>query len=280
MKKRWTAVAAAMLLTAAVGAGTAYAHDAEYGMWTGEQNGLLLGIVEEAGEDWAVLKEVKALPSGDKGGVNDRQLPPEEVPERLKVTDLRPYLISYNKVEKPQAGQCLLVSADLGKNGEWKALWPPYEVSSLDTSTLEFQTDEDKNMYGAAWERFVHSGGKDYRFAFEHGDLSDTLYLQVPRDDGTMENQIIFQRENKIESQAAGSLEAATDKENAAAQESAAAGQTEPETTPAAQAAGAETAQAEETGTVSMGLETVLIAIAAGFFGGMVISRLRKNKKR
>lgn len=266
MKKRWTAVAAAMLLTAAVGAGTAYAHDAEYGMWTGEQNGLLLGIVEEAGEDWAVLKEVKALPSGDKDGVNDRQLPPEEVPERLKVTDLRPYLISYNKVEKPQAGQCLLVSADLGKNGEWKALWPPYEVSSLDTSTLEFQADEDKNMYGAAWERFVHSGGKDYRFAFEHGDLSDTLYLQVPRDDGTMENQIIFQRENKIESQAADSLEAATDKETAAVQESAAAGQTEPETTPAAQAAGAETAQAEETGTASMGLETVLIAIAAGFF--------------
>ena len=135
-------------------------------------------------------------------------------------------------------------------------------------------------MYGAAWERFVHSGGKDYRFAFEHGDLSDTLYLQVPRDDGTMENQIIFQRENKIESQAADRLEAATDKETAAVQESAAAGQTEPETTPAAQAAGAETAQAEETGTASMGLETVLIAIAAGFFGGMVISRLRKNKKR
>ena len=212
--------------------------------------------------------------------MNDRQLPPEEVPERLKVTDLRPYLISYNKVEKPQAGQCLLVSADLGKNGEWKALWPPYEVSSLDTSTLEFQTDEDKNMYGAAWERFVHSGGKDYRFAFEHGDLSDTLYLQVPRDDGTMENQIIFQRENKIESQAPGSLEAAPDKETAAVQESAAAGQTEPETTPAAQAAGTETTQAEETGTASMGLETVLIAIAAGFFGGMVISRLRKNKKR
>ena len=183
-------------------------------------------------------------------------------------------------MEKPQAGQCLLVSADLGKNGEWKALWPPYEVSSLDTSTLEFQTDEDKNMYGAAWERFVHSGGKDYRFAFEHGDLSDTLYLQVPRDDGTMENQIIFQRENKIESQAPDSLEAAPDKETAAVQESATAGQTEPETTPAAQAAGAETTQAEETGTASMGLETVLIAIAAGFFGGMVISRLRKNKKR
>ena len=280
MRKLWTAVAAAIFLTAALGTGTAYAHDAEYGMWTGEQNGLLLGIVEEAGEDWVVLKEVKALPSGDKGGVNDRQLPPEEVPERLKVTDLRPYLISYNKVEKPQAGQCLLVSADLGKNGEWKALWPPNEVSSLDTSTLEFQTDEDKNMYGAAWERFVHSGGKDYRFAFEHGDLSDTLYLQVPRDDGTMENQIIFQRENKIESQAPDSLEAAPDKETAAVQESATAGQTEPETTPAAQAAGAETTQAEETGTASMGLETVLIAIAAGFFGGMVISRLRKNKKR
>ena len=82
------------------------------------------------------------------------------------------------------------------------------------------------------------------------------------------------------ESQAPGSLEAAPDKETAAVQESAAAGQTEPETTPAAQAAGAETAQAEETGTASMGLETVLIAIAAGFFGGMVISRLRKNKKR
>ena len=80
MKKRWTAVAAAMLLTAAVGAGTAYAHDAEYGMWTGEQNGLLLGTEEEAGEDWADSKEVKALPSGDKGGGNDRQLPPEEVP--------------------------------------------------------------------------------------------------------------------------------------------------------------------------------------------------------
>ena len=280
MRKLWTAVAAAIFLTAALGAGTAYGHDAEYGMWTGEQNGLLLGIVEEAGEDWVVLKEVKALPSGDKGGVNDRQLPPEEVPERLKVTDLRPYLISYNKVEKPQAGQCLLVSADLGKNGEWKALWPPYEVSSLDTSTLEFQTDEDKNMYGAAWERFVHSGGKAYRFAFEHGDLFDTLYLQIPRDDGTMENQIIFQRENKIESQTPGSLEAAPDKETTAVQESAVTGQPEPETTPAVQAAGAATTQAEETGTASMGLETVLIAIAAGFFGGMVISRLRKNKKR
>ena len=83
-----------------------------------------------------------------------------------------------------------------------------------------------------------------------------------------------------VESQAPDSLEAAPDKETAAVQESATAGQTEPETTPAAQAAGAETTQAEETGTASMGLETVLIAIAAGFFGGMVISRLRKNKKR
>lgn len=68
MRKLWTAVAAAIFLTAALGTGTAYAHDAEYGMWTGEQNGLLLGIVEEAGEDWVVLKEVKALPSGDKAG--------------------------------------------------------------------------------------------------------------------------------------------------------------------------------------------------------------------
>lgn len=305
MKKAGIIVAAILLFTAVFGAGTAYAHDAEYGMRNGEQNGLLLGEVEEAGEDWVILKDVKALPSGDKGGVLDRQLPLEEVPERLKVTELRPYLISYSGSEQPQAGQYMMVSADLEENGDWKALWRPYEVSSLDPSTLEFQPEGQKTIDGFAWEWFVHSGGAEHDFCYEYGDDVQTLYLRRVQADGSKKNEVIFQVEMKgggetTDGEAADSMTsggagtsgensggetadnmtsdgAATSGENSGGGTSG--GGTADNMTSASGTAATEIAPTESS-TSPSGLTVALIAAAFGFFGGMIISRLlKKNKK-
>ena len=285
MKKAGIIVAAVLLFTAVFGAGTAYAHDAEYGMRNGEQNGLLLGEVEEAGEDWVILKDVIALPSGDKGGVLDRQLPPEEVPERLKVTELRPYLISYSGSEQPQVGQYMMVSADLEENGDWKALWRPYEVSSLDPSTLEFQPEGQKTIDGFAWEWFVHSGSAEHDFCYEYGDDVQTLYLRRVQADGSKKNEIIFQVEmtgegETTDGEAADSMTsggAGTSGENSGGGTSGS--ETADNMTSASGTAATETAPTESS-TSTSGLTVALIAAAFGFFGGMIISRLlKKNKK-
>ena len=190
MKKKGIIAAVTLLLTAVFGAGAAYAHDAEYGMWNGEQNGLLLGEVEEAGGDWVILKDVRALPSGDEGGVLDRQLPPEDVPKRLKVTELRPYLISYSGAEQPQAGHYLLVSADLEENGDWKALWSPTRGQQPRPVHPGIPAGGPKDHQGFAWEWFVHSGGAEHDFAFEYGDVQ-TLYIRRVQADGSKKNEVL-----------------------------------------------------------------------------------------
>lgn len=286
MKKIWTTIAAALVLAAALGAGTAYAHDAEYGMMNGEQDGLLLGTVEEAGEDWAVLKDVKALPSGDKGGFLERQLPPEEVPERLKVTGLRPYGISYSGAERPQAGQYMLVSADRQENGDWKALWPPYEVSSPDPDALEFQPEGEKTLQGFAWEWFVHTGGAEHNFSYDYGGDVETLCIRRTQADGSVKDEIIFQMEKPAQGGESGSASAqdGTGGQSAALSESETAAEPSEaaKTSDAAQTSGAAeqaAGQAEARDVNAVGLEAVLIAVAAGFFGGMVITRLKKKKR-
>lgn len=275
MKKTGIIAAVTLLLTAVFGAGAAYAHDAEYGMWNGEQNGLLLGEVEEAGGDWVILKDVRALPSGDEGGVLDRQLPPEDVPKRLKVTELRPYLISYSGAEQPQAGHYLLVSADLEENGDWKALWSPYEVSSLDPSTLEFQPEGQKTIQGFAWEWFVHSGGAEHDFAFEYGDVQ-TLYIRRVQADGSKKNEVLFQVDTtkpEADGNESGTVGDGADTGVGAAASGTDTSEGAADDTPAA------VAQPGSSTVTSTGLAVGLIAAAAGFLGGTAISKRFKKKR-
>ena len=176
----------------------------------------------------------------------------------------------------------MMVSADLEENGDWKALWRPYEVSSLDPSTLEFQPEGQKTIDGFAWEWFVHSGGAEHDFCYEYGDDVQTLYLRRVQADGSKKNEVIFQVEMTGGGETTGGAAAdsmtsggaGTSGENSG-------GETADNMTSASGTAATETTPTESsTSTSPSGLTVALIAAAFGFFGGMIISRLLKKSKK
>ncbi len=164
-----------------------YAHDIEWGIRHGEQDALVLGTVKEAGEDWVLLEEVIPLPC-DRTTTIYRQLEPEQIPATMKVANVQPYAMSYHDKTRAEAGDCMMVSADQDGN-QWKALYRPYEVSSMDTATLEFLPEERKTRDSAAWEAFVRSGGADSEFSFGDGKV----YVKRKGADGTEETVVLFE---------------------------------------------------------------------------------------
>lgn len=200
MRKHCSAVLAAVVAMAAaviLAAFPAYAHDIEWGIRHGEQDALVLGTVKEAGEDWVLLEDVIPLPCDNTTAIY-RLLEPDQIPETMKVVNVQPYTISYHNKTRAKAGDHMMVSTD--RDGDrWKALYRPYEVSSMDTATLEFLPEGRKTRDGAAWEAFVNSGGAYSEFAFGDG----RVYVQVKQEDGTEEKVVLFEEPDKTEEGAA-----------------------------------------------------------------------------
>lgn len=124
---------------------TALAHDAEWGMWRGEQNALIIGTITETEGNLYQITVNHALTCGPEGAeknVIDRMLPLSEIPGELTADftgyqgELYSYTTSYHGREKLEKGDFVLLSLD--KKGEiWKLVWPPYELSGTDPQTLE-----------------------------------------------------------------------------------------------------------------------------------------------
>lgn len=203
MRKHCLAGLAAVVVAGILAVFPAYAHDIEWGIRHGEQDALILGTVKETGEDWVVLEGVIPLASDDTTTIY-RQLEPDQIPETMKVTNIQPYALSYHNKSRAEAGDYMMVSMDRAGD-QWKALYRPYEVSSMDTAVLEFLPEERKTRDSVAWEAFVHSGGAYSEFSTGDGKVS----VKMKRDDGTEEWVVLFEEEP--EAAAAGTAAQPTD---------------------------------------------------------------------
>lgn len=95
-------------------------------------------------------------------------LPLNEIPSSMivDIETFHTYYMSFNKKKQMEVGDYVILALDK-TNENWRAIYPPCEVSSLDSSTLEFLSEDRKTSMSAAWEEFVHSKGKVNDFFFE-----------------------------------------------------------------------------------------------------------------
>lgn len=178
---------------------TALAHDAEYGMWHGEQNALIIGTIEEIDGTLCRVTVNHAFTCGPEGAeksVFDRMLPVDEIPDSLTADltgydgQIFSYLISYHGKTRPEKGDFVLLSLD--KKGEiWDAVWGPYEVSGTDPETLELLPEKDKGGTAAAWEVFIHSGGSINDF---NSIGSDMIVAHIRQEDGTTVKKTVWEK--------------------------------------------------------------------------------------
>lgn len=178
---------------------TALAHDAEYGMWHGEQNALIIGTVEEIDGTLCRVTVNHAFTCGPEGAeknVIDRMLPVDEIPASLTADltgydgEIFSYLISYHGKTRPEKGDFVLLSLD--KKGDiWDAVWGPYEVSGTDPNTLELLPEKEKGGTAAAWEVFIHSGGAINDFKSIE---SDRIAAYIRQEDGTTVEETVWEK--------------------------------------------------------------------------------------
>lgn len=178
---------------------TVLAHDAEYGMWHGEQNALIVGTVEEIDGTLCRVTVNHAFTCGPEGAeknVIDRMLPVDEVPASLTADltgydgQIFSYQISYHGKTRPEKGDFVLLSLD--KKGDiWDAVWAPYEVSGTDPETLELLPEKEKDGTAAAWEVFIHSGGAINDFK---SIKSDRIAAYIRQEDGTTVEETVWEK--------------------------------------------------------------------------------------
>ncbi len=143
---------------------TVHAADAQWRMMHGEQDALVIGTIQEVTDEGYKVEVVQALwckQDTSKG----RMIPIEDVPAQIVIQEIR-YDHSYHTKETPEVGDHIFISVD--KDGNiWKQRWLGMEVSSTDTSAMEFAAPENMTSEAYAWQLFVSSGGEITNFAFE-----------------------------------------------------------------------------------------------------------------
>lgn len=178
---------------------TALAHDAEYGMWHGEQNALIIGTIEEIDGPLCRMTVNHAFTCGPEGAektVIDRMLPVDEIPASLTADltgydgQIFSYLISYHGKTRPEKGDFVLLSLD--KKGDiWDAVWAPYEVSGTDPETLELLPEKEKSGTAAAWEVFIRSDGTVNDFK---SIQNDGIIAYVRQEDGVTTEETVWEK--------------------------------------------------------------------------------------
>lgn len=196
--RRLTALPLSLLLCLAFTL-TVLAHDAEYGMWHGEQNALIIGTIEEIDGTLCRVTVNHAFTCGPDGAektVIDRMLPVDEIPASLTADltgydgQIFSYLISYHGKIRPEKGDFVLLSLD--KKGDiWDAVWGPYEVSGTDPETLELLPEKDKGGTAAAWEVFIHSYGAVNDFKSIESDM---IVAYIRQEDGTTVEETVWEK--------------------------------------------------------------------------------------
>lgn len=178
---------------------TALAHDAEYGMWHGEQDALIIGTIEEIDGTMCRVTVNHAFTCGPEGAekhVIDHMLPVDEIPASMTADltgydgQIFSYLISYHGKTRPEKGDFVLLSLD--KKGDiWDAVWGPYEVSGTDPETLELLPEKEKGGTAAAWEVFIHSGGAVNDFKSIENDM---IVAYIRQEDGTTVEKTVWEK--------------------------------------------------------------------------------------
>jgi hypothetical protein len=149
----------------------ALAADEEYRMMRGEQDAIVVGTVKEVLPEGYLVEKADVIICKAENTLS-RQLPEEEIPEKLLIEEIN-LLYSYHGRTEPQIGDHLVISVD--KEGEnWKQVWLALEVSSTDIATLEVMPKEKISTGSYAWQLFIRSDGEKVNFAYEGDNL---LYL-------------------------------------------------------------------------------------------------------
>lgn len=178
---------------------TSLAHDAEYGMWHGEQDALIIGTIEEIDGTLCRVTVNHAFTCGPEGAekhVIDHMLPVDEIPDSLTADltgydgQIHSYVSSYHGKARPERGDIVLLSLDK-KDSVWDAVWPPCEVSGADPGTLELLPDKEKNGTAAAWEVFIRSDGAINDFKSIENDM---IIAYVRQEDGSITEETVWEK--------------------------------------------------------------------------------------
>lgn len=188
---------------------TALAHDAEWGMWRGEQNALIIGTITETEGNLYQITVNHALTCGPEGAeknVIDRMLPLSEIPGELTADftgyqgELYSYTTSYHGREKPEKGDFVLLSLD--KKGEiWKLVWPPYELSGTDPQTLELLPRKKRRPTRLLPGRYSSVPAAVSTTSFFPG--ANSLSANILQEDGSVKRELLWERQEGTESETA-----------------------------------------------------------------------------
>lgn len=165
--------------------------DANWQMWHGDQDAMILGTILRLDNENMTLNVEKRLFA--KGIINDvyRQIPAEEIDDVLKIEKFERYETSYNDKEKPEIGDVIVISLDLG--GEvWKVNWLPFEVSGKDYKNLEFLPTDRETPESFAWTTFIRTDGKMNDFTFVNDKNEEKVIGKGIFDDGKIVEDEIY----------------------------------------------------------------------------------------
>lgn len=198
-KKMWPiSVAIMMLLLSFCPSMVVKAADAEFRMMHGEQDALVVGVIQEVTEEGCLLA-VEYVITCKAENTLDRTLPVEEIPEEMLIEEIR-YVYSYHVKNKPEAGDCVIISVDK-KGSKWQQVWLALEVSSADIATLETAQPENMTNSEYAWQLFIRSDGETVNFAYDGMDLyadGELVFEHLKYHEALQETSA--QEENKEES--------------------------------------------------------------------------------
>lgn len=168
-KKLWMiSVAIMMVLFRFYPPITAKAADAEFRMMHGEQDALVVGVIQEVTEEGCLLDVEHVITCKAENTLN-RTLPVEKIPEEMLIEEIR-YVYSYHVKTEPEAGDSVVISVDK-KGSKWQQVWLALEVSSVDIATLETAQPENMTNSEYAWQLFIRSDGEIVDFAYDGMDL-------------------------------------------------------------------------------------------------------------
>lgn len=169
--------------------------DANWYMWHGDQDALILGTITNVDGSTISLQVEKRL-SG-KGVIDEtfRQIPDDEIADHITIKDCGSYQMSYHQKVQPEEGDFIIVS--LEKEGDiWVAKWEPFEVSSVDYQSAEFLPIEKENGLSFAWTTFLRTDGRMNDFTFAEQKDGAKVIGRGVFDDGKLIEEVIYETSN------------------------------------------------------------------------------------
>lgn len=170
--------------------------DANWYMWHGDQDALILGTITNIDGSTISVQVEKKLSGKGVIDENFRQIPDDEIENHITIKDCGSYQMSYHQKTQPEVGDFIIISVE--KKGEiWEAKWEPFEVSSVDYQNAEFLPIEKENGLSFAWTTFLKTDGKMNDFTFVKQEDGEKVIGRGVFDDGKMVEEVIYEASNK-----------------------------------------------------------------------------------